>query len=88
MKTVTVSIVEGKKNFSQLIHDATENKEDIVVTKRGKPVAVIVSYIGYKHSMKVDAYKKILESRDTFLKAGVSAESIYRESKEQLEKRP
>ena len=34
------------------------------------------------------AYKKILESRDAFLKAGVSSEKVYRESKKQLEKRP
>jgi len=58
MKTTTVSIVKGKKNFSRLIHDATENKEDIVVTKRGEPVAVIVPYAEYKHSVKIDAYKK------------------------------
>jgi len=87
MKT-TVSIVEGKKNFTRLIHNATEKKEDIVVTRRGKPVAVIVSYAEYKHSRRIDAYKKILESRDTFLKAGISAEAVYRESKDQLEKRP
>ena len=88
MKTVIVSIVEGKKNFTRLIHNAIENKEDIVVTRRGKPVAVIVPYVGYKHFIKVDAYKKILKSRDAFLKAGVSSESVYRESKDQLEKRP
>ena len=34
------------------------------------------------------AYKKILESRNAFLKAGVSSEAVYRESKDQLEKRP
>ena len=88
MKTITVSIMEGKKNFTQLIHNAIKNKEDIVVTKRGKPVAVIVPYVGYKHFIKVDAYKKILESRNAFLKAGVSSESVYRQSKDQLEKRP
>ncbi len=46
------------------------------------------SVVEHKHFIKVDAYKKILESRDAFLKAGVSSEGVYRESKDQLEKRP
>ncbi len=39
--TISVSIAEGKKSFSRLIQDAVEKNEDIVVTKRGEPVAVI-----------------------------------------------
>ncbi len=88
MKTTKVNIADGKKNFSRLIHDAAEKKEDIVVTKRGKPVAVIIPYEEYKHSRRVDAFKKILESREAFLKSGISAEEVYKESKKQLEKRP
>lgn len=85
--TISVSIAEGKKSFSRLIQDAVEKNEDIVVTKRGEPVAVIVPYGEYLHSRKAEAYKKILESRKVFLKAGVKAEDVYRESKKQLEER-
>ncbi|MEK6576794.1 MAG: type II toxin-antitoxin system Phd/YefM family antitoxin [Nitrospirota bacterium] len=88
MKTITVTIAEGKKNFSQLIRDAASEKEDIVVTKRGKPVVVIVPYEEYQRSRKIGGYKKILESRTAFLKAGVSADEVYKESRSQLEKRP
>lgn len=86
--TITVSVAEGKKSFSRLIHDAAEKNEDIVVTKRGEPLAVIVSYEEYLHSRKVEAYKKILESREAFLRAGVRAEDVYNESKRKLEERP
>ncbi len=41
-----------------------------------------------KRSIKIDAYEKILKSRDAFLKAGVLSDKVYKESKEQLEKRP
>lgn len=87
MKTITVTIAEGKRDFSRLIKEAAEKSEDIVVTKRGKPMAVIVPYDEYQHSRKVEAYQKILESRAAFACAGVSAEEVYRESREELERR-
>ncbi len=87
MKTITVTIAEGKRDFSRLIKEVAEKSEDIVVTKRGKPLAVIVPYGEYQHSKKVEAYRKILESRSAFAKAGVSAADIYRESKKELERR-
>jgi prevent-host-death family protein len=88
MKNTTVSIAEGKKSFSRLVEDAHKKKEETVVTKRGKPVAVIVSYEEYKHSKRVEGYRKIMEARASFLKSGVRADEIYRESKKQLEKKP
>ena len=88
MKSTTVSIAEGKKSFSRLVEDAHKKKEETVVTKRGKPVAVIVPYEEYKHSKRVEGHRKIMEARAAFLKSGVRADEIYRESKKQLEKKP
>jgi len=87
MKGTTVSIAEGKKGFSRLIKDALEKKEEVIVTKRGRPVAVIVPYEEYKHSKRVEGYRKIMEARKAFLKAGVLAEEIFKESRKQLEKK-
>lgn len=87
MKTTIVTIAEGKRDFSRLIKEAAERKEDIVVTKRGKPMAVIVPYGEYQHSRKVEAHRKILKSRAAFVKAGVSAAEVYKESREELERR-
>ncbi|MCL4491879.1 MAG: type II toxin-antitoxin system Phd/YefM family antitoxin [Nitrospirae bacterium] len=87
MKNSTVSIAEGKKSFSRLIQDVIKKKEEIVVTKRGKPLAVIVSYEEYRQSKKIEGYKKIMEVRKEFLKAGISASEVHRESRKQLEKR-
>lgn len=87
MKTMTVSIVEGKKGFSRLIDDAVKKKEDIIVTKRGKPVVVLVPYDEYRHSMRMEGYRKIMESRSAFLKTAISAGEVFKESRKQLEKR-
>ena len=87
MKSTTVSIAEGKKGFSRLIQGALEKKEKIIITKRQKPVAVIVPYDEYQHSQRFEGYKKIMEAREAFSKAGVKAKDVYKESKKQLEDR-
>jgi len=87
MKSTSVSVAEGKKGFSRLIRDALEKKEEIVVTKRGKPVAVILSYEEYQHSKRIEGYKKIMEAREVFLKANILSDEIFKESKRHLERR-
>jgi len=87
MKDTTVSVAEGKKSFSRLIQSAHNNKEEVIVTKRGKPVAVIVPYEEYQRSKRIKGYKKIMEAREVFLKAGVKAEEVFKESRKQLEKK-
>lgn len=87
MKATSVSIAEGKKGFSRLIQDALSKKEEIIVTKRGKPVAVIVPFDEYQHSKRAEGYRKIMEARSAFLKTGLSSDKIFKESRKQLEKR-
>ena len=86
-KIVTVSIAEGKKDFSRLMHDAVEEKKEIIVTKRGKPVTAIVPYEKYKHLKRLEGYRKIMAAREAFLNADVSADVVFKESRKQLEKK-
>jgi prevent-host-death family protein len=87
MKTSIVSVAEGKRGFSRLIQDAVEKKGEIVVTKRGKPVAVILPYEEYEQSKRVEGYRKISRAREVFLETGISAEEVFKESRSQLDKR-
>jgi prevent-host-death family protein len=87
MKSTTVSVAEGKKGFSRLIQDALEKKGEIVITKRGKPVAVILPYEEYQHSKRIEGYRKISKAREAFLETGISADVVFKESRSQLEKR-
>ena len=82
-----VSVAEGKKNFSRLISSSLEKNEEIVVTRRGHPVAVIIPYEQYQSTRKMEGYKKIMAARSAFLKTSLKAENIFKESKKQLEKR-
>jgi prevent-host-death family protein len=87
MNNMTVSIAEVKKDFSRLIKAASEKKQDIILTRRGKPVAVIIPYDEYTQSRRADSYRRIMEARNVFSAAGIKADDIFRESKKQLEKR-
>ena len=87
MKSSVVSIAEGKKGFSRLVQSALEKKAEIVVTKRGKPVAVILPYDEYQQSKRVEGYRKISKARETFLETGISADEVFKESRSQLEKK-
>ena len=70
MKDASVSIAEGKKGFSRLIQGALDKKENIVITKRRKPVAVIIPYDDYQRSQRFEGYKKIMEVRKPWRKLG------------------
>jgi prevent-host-death family protein len=87
MKEITVSITEGRKEFSRLIQGTVDKKERIIITKRQKPLAVIIPYDEYQRSMRVEGYKKIMKVRKAFLKAGVRVKDVYKESQKQLEHR-
>ena len=87
MKDTTVSIAEGKKGFSRLLQGAVDKKSKIIVTKRRKPLAVIIPYEEYERSLRLEGYKKIMWVREAFLKTGVKAKDVYQESKKQLEER-
>ena len=87
MNTTTVSIAEGKKGFRRLIQDTLDKKENIIVTRRGKPVAVIVPYDEYNRTLRLEGYRKIMEARDIFHNSGINADAVYQESRKELEER-
>jgi prevent-host-death family protein len=87
MKESVVSIAEGKKGFSRIIKDASQKNREIIITRRGEPVAVIIPYGEYQRSRRLEGFQKIMETRKAFLQAHVHAEEVYKESKRQLEKK-
>jgi prevent-host-death family protein len=44
----TVSVAEAKKHFGEVVKEAEERLERTIVTKAGKPVAVVVGYEDYE----------------------------------------
>ncbi len=87
MNNKSASVTEGKKSFSRLIEDVYKKNEEIIVTSRGKPIAVIIPYEEYKRSKRLKGYVNIMKAREAFLKAGILADAVSEESRKQLDKR-
>lgn len=87
MTTKVVTISDGKKGFIGLIKESLTKNEDIVITKRGQPVAALLSYKEYTDLRKLRTYLKMLEISTEIHKTGIKAKDVYAASKKELEER-
>jgi prevent-host-death family protein len=87
MATKTITISEGKKEFTSIVKESASHQDGIVITKRGHPVAALLSYKEYVDYKKLRTYLKMLELSATMKEAGVKSADVYETSKKQLEER-
>lgn len=87
MATKIVTISDGKKYFTGLIKESVAKNEDIVITKRGHPVAALLPYKEYTDLKKLRTYQKMLEISKKMQKTGIKAKDVYAASKRELEGR-
>ena len=85
MEDIEVSVAQGKKEFTKIIRDSSQSEGNVVITKRGKPTAVIMSFDNYQKMNRMARYAELIELRKRFSKSGVSAKDVYKESKRMLE---
>ncbi len=81
-----VTIVEGKRDFTSIVKKVSEDAKDIVITKRGKPVVVLLSYTEYKEINRLRSYLKMLQISESLKKYQITAAQIYEESRKELER--
>lgn len=81
-----VTIVEGKRGFTSIVKKISEDAEDIIITKRGKPVVVLISYEQYKEIKRLRSYLKMLQISESLKKHQITATQIYEESRKELER--
>ncbi len=65
----TINIAEGKRDFSRLIRERVEKQEEVIVTRRGTPVAVLISY---------DAYRRLKREFPPTMPATLQQRSFWR----------
>lgn len=84
----TLPISEVKARLPELVTTVEEQEEEIVVTRKGKPAAVLVNFAEYekvKETIDVlsdaDLMKQIRKSRQFFAsgKKGLSYEDVFEE---------
>ena len=84
--TMRISIAKVKSGFSALLKHA--RKEPVIVTRRGEPETVILSFEEYERLQRVRAYANMVSLSRELGDAGVTATELYDASRRELEERP
>ena len=87
MDTLNISIAEGKKNFSKIIRALEEVNQRIIISRRGRPVAIIFPYEEFEKNKKKEALKRITELRLIYHRSGINANEVYEISRNGLQKK-
>jgi prevent-host-death family protein len=87
MDTLIVSIAEGKRDFTKIIRASEVDKQRIIVSRRGTPVAMIIPYEEYEAIRKAGALATIKETRAVYGRSNVKADEIHEISRKELESR-
>jgi prevent-host-death family protein len=80
-----IAIGEGKRDFTRIVKSVSEKAKDVIITKRGKPVAVLIPYEEYKETSRLRSYLKMLQISESLAKYDITATRIQEENREELE---
>lgn len=82
-----VNITEGKRDFTKIIQSLEKRGKEIIVTKRGEPVAVIISYEQFKSLKRLSDWVNMVEIAEKMKRKGLKAKDLYEVSRKELEER-
>jgi prevent-host-death family protein len=80
-----ISIAEAHNRLSRWLNRVEEGP--ITITRRGKPVGVIISPEEYERLRRVQAYLQMLRLSNSLRESGVTANELFRASRQELENR-
>ncbi len=78
-----ISIAQAHNRLSDLLKKLKDGP--ITITRRGKPVGVIITPEEYENLRQVQAYLKVVSLSHTLSDSGITAQELYRASREELE---
>ena len=81
-----VSITKVHNRLSYWLKKVPEGP--VTITRRGKPVGVLVSPDEYERLSRLQAYLEILQLARSFEDSGVTADELFESSRGELEARP
>mgnify|MGYP001120390730 CR=1 FL=1 len=80
-----VSITEVHNRLSYWLKKVPERP--VTITRRGKPVGVLVSPEEYERLRQVQAYLEILQLSQSLQDSGLTADELFESSRDELEAR-
>jgi prevent-host-death family protein len=81
-----ITVAEAHNRISQWLKKAKDGP--ITITRRGKPVGVIVDPEEYERLRRVQGYLQMRQISHTLAERDVAAEELYRAARDELEERP
>jgi prevent-host-death family protein len=81
-----VSITEMHNRLSHWLKKVPE--QPVTITRRGKPVGVLVSPEEYERLRQVQAYLEMVGLSRSLRESNLTADELYEASREELEARP
>ena len=78
-----ISVAEIHNRLSRWLNRVGDGP--ITITRRGKPVGIIISPQEYERLRQVQAYLQMLRLSNTLRESGVTADELFRASREELE---
>ncbi len=82
---MTVSVAEVHNRLSHWLNQVADGP--VTITRRGKPVGVIISPEEYEQLRQVQAYLKMLRLSRSLQDSGLTAGELRQASREELEER-
>lgn len=82
---IDIPIAEAHNRLSALLKKV--QKSPITLTRRGKPVGVLLSPEEYERLRQFEAYSQVVRLSRTLSESGVRAAELYRTSHDELEGR-
>lgn len=86
MKRLVISTREMSRGFTKFLRAVAQQKAEITVTSKGKPVAVLCPYEQYKRAQRRRALARLMELADQHLR-GLTLAETYLSSRSDLEAR-
>lgn len=81
-----ISIAEAHNRLSHWLKQVEKGKT-VRITKRGKPVGVMIHPEEYERLRQVQAYLEMVSLSHTLREVGVTASELYRAERDELEQR-
>jgi len=82
---IQIPIAEAHNRLSALLKKL--QKSPIMLTRRGKAVGVLISPEDYQLLRRYEAYNDIVRLSQSLRESGLSAQELYRSSRDELEGR-
>jgi prevent-host-death family protein len=84
MSTTYITTVEAKEDFADIVNRVAQNKERIVLTRRDKEIAAIISYDDLLLLLEKENKRDLQEATDALKEARAKGTVSLQDLKEEL----